>query len=89
MRADALLLAVLHGPHVYRVLQVPVDALDLEELLVTKHHVPHAQVRVAAADQVLTVQLRFGRDLALIDLDDPVLLFGLVKLFVCRSWVMS
>lgn len=36
---------VIHGPNIHRALKIPVHALDLKELPVTKHDVCNEQVK--------------------------------------------
>jgi hypothetical protein len=69
--ADALLQAVVDGPQVDDLFHVPPAAFHLPELLEAESDVLGAEARVAAAQQVLAVQLALGLDLGGVDAQQP------------------
>ena len=69
--ADAVFEPVVDRPQFQGGLHVPPAAFDLQQLLVAQRDVLGGQVRVRAAQQVLPVQVRLGRDLLLVDAEQP------------------
>src|SRR6185437_3427887 len=64
--ADTLFEPVIDGPQVDDLLHVSPAALDFEELLVSGGDVSSRQVRVRAAEPVLTVEGHLGIDLGVV-----------------------
>ena len=66
--ADAVVLAVEHGPQQERAFEVAEGALGLEQLLVAERDVLGGrQARVAGGEQVLAVEALLGGDLVAVD----------------------
>src|SRR6185437_10080220 len=65
--ADPLFLAVVDGPQVDDLLEVPPAALDFQQLLVAQGDVLGGHRRVGGAQQVLAVQVLLGLGLRCVD----------------------
>src|SRR5712672_3388886 len=69
--ADAFFEPVAGGPQVDDLFHVPPAAFDFQELLVAQRDVLGGQVRVAAAQQVLAVEVFLGLDRGLAGAEQP------------------